>query len=344
MKILFLGETHRADAQTWIRGIEKVSGAVIETKELPASGGRVIRMIHSLRFLISLALWGERYDLVLAERATSYGFFSLLVKSKVRAVAQQGITDVWPENGFSGWYKGVLQRAIYRKADLIHAWGYVMTFAMIDSGSPPSRILVRPKGLFLEKFQFATKEEKKSNLAIVTRSLYPIYHHTVILDAISLLKNRGLSLECSMVGEGSEKEKLKLQTKKLNLSESVLWMGKIPNDELPIYLREAAIYIAVPETEGVSASLFEAMACGCFPIVSDLPANRAFIHSGKNGILVPIGDAQALADAIATYLQNPSAYSEGLRQNRLYIEKNCDLTVNMTCFFKRYTQLVNQKK
>ncbi|WP_077349728.1 glycosyltransferase [Algoriphagus sp. A40] len=343
MRILFLGETYRADAQTWIRGIEKVSGYSIETKEIPQTGGRISRMLLALRFLVNLAFSTRQYDLVLAERATSYGFFSLLVKAKVRVVAQQGISDVWPENGFAGWYKGILQSSIYRKADLIHGWGYVMTFAMINSGAPPSRILVRPKGLFLDKFQFAGPEQKVKNQAIVTRSLYPIYHHAVILEAISILKKKGIALKCTMVGEGSEKESLIQQTQSLHLGESVDWKGRISNLELPGYLAKASLYLAVPETEGVSASLFEAMACGCFPIVTDLPANRAFIQSGKNGILVPIGDSDALAEAIARYLQDPASFSDGIRQNRNYIERNCDLSLNMTSFFERYSQLVNRK-
>lgn len=343
MRILFLGETYRADAQTWIRGIEDASGFSVETKEIPKTGGRLTRMVHAAHFLFSLAFSREKYDLVLAERATSYGFFSLLVRAKVRVVAQQGVSDVWPVHGFAGWYKGILQRSIYTKADLIHAWGYVMTFAMITSGASLSRILVRPKGLDLSRFEMANPAEKQKNLAIVTRSLYPIYRHHEILDAASILKKKGIELTCKMVGDGVEKETLQMKTTALNLDDQIHWLGRIQNNDLPTYLRAAQIYIAVPETEGVSASLFEAMACGCFPIVSDLPANRAFINSGKNGFLVPVGDTIAIAQAISDYLENPESFSEGIIQNRAYIEKYCNLELNMQHFFSRYTHLLNQK-
>lgn len=344
MRILFLGETYRADAQTWIKGIQEVSGITLETKELSQNKSRVKRVFESLGFVVGLIFSGQKYDLVLAERATSYGFFSLLVRSKVRVVAQQGISDVWPRNGFAGWYKGKLQSAVYKKADLIHAWGYVMTFAMINSGANPSKIKVKPKGLFLERFRWVMPESKKKNLAIVTRSLYPIYHHSVILEAISILKNKGIALHCIMVGEGSEGEQLKMQTELLGIKDQIDWKGRIPNLELPILLAEAGIYIAVPETEGVSASLFEAMACGCFPIVTDLPANRAFISSGKNGFLVPVGDVQALAEAVEKFLENPGNYREGILENRKFIEKNCDLKENMKEFYQHYLKLVNQKQ
>ena len=102
MKILFLGETYRADAQTWIKGIEQASGVRIQTKEIPKTGGRVARMLAAIRFLFELAFSTDQFDITLAERATSYGFFSLLVKTKIRIVAQQGITDAFPQKGFAG--------------------------------------------------------------------------------------------------------------------------------------------------------------------------------------------------------------------------------------------------
>jgi glycosyltransferase involved in cell wall biosynthesis len=342
MKILFLGETYRADAQTWINGIEQASGLKIFTKEIPRTSGRISRMFAAIRFLVELAFSSEKYDITLAERSTSYGFFSLLVKTKVRVVAQQGITDAFPEEGFDGMYKRMLQRAIYTKADLIHAWGFVMTHAMLSTGAPPSRILVKPKGLDLDKYRFFEPSSERRYVAIVTRSLYSIYRHEEILEAIATLKNDGIRLDCIMVGIGDEEQNLKRKTQQLEIGDQVNWVGRIPNEKLPNYLAKAQIYIAVPETEGVSASLFEAMACGCFPIVTDLPANRAFIDHGKNGLLIPVGKPKNLIAAIKEYLVNSEKYTAGMHYNRKYIEQNCDMKTNMGSFYQTYLLLLKQ--
>jgi glycosyltransferase involved in cell wall biosynthesis len=343
LKILFLGETYRADAQTWIKGIEGASGFKIQTKELPKTGSRISRTFQAVGFFINLYFSKEKYDITLAERATSYGFFSLLVNSKIRVVAQQGITDAFPEIGFAGWYKRILQRAIYTKADLIHAWGFVMTYAMLESGAPPSRIMVLPKGLNLDKFKFFGETKEREFTAIVTRSLFDIYRHEEVLEAIFILKNQGILLNCIMIGTGNKEETLKEKTLELGLQAQIKWTGRIANDELPKYLSQAQIYIAVPETEGVSASLFEAMACGCFPIVTDLPANRAFISPGENGLLVSVGRPDLLAKQIARYLMNSNSFSKGISENRAFIELNCDLKRNMSFFYQTYQTLVNQK-
>ncbi|MCS5488992.1 glycosyltransferase family 1 protein [Algoriphagus limi] len=344
MRILFLGETYRADAITWIKGVEQASGHEIETRELFHSGSRTKRKLEAFLFIWRLIFSKEKYDIVLAERSTSYGFFSLAVRAKVRVVAQQGISDIWPSSGFRGWYKGFLQRRVYRRVDLIHAWGYVMTYAMLKSGADPSRILVRPKGLDLSKFRFFEKSlEAPIFTAIVTRSLFPIYHHDKILTAFSILKEKGIHLNCLIIGDGVEMERLVSQTETLGLQKQINWLGRISNEDLPNYLAQAEIYIAFPETEGVSASLFEAMACGCFPIVTDLPANRAFIANGQNGLLAESCNPVDLANKIEQFLKNPKKYQRGIKRNRKYIEQNCNMEDNMKYFFNRYAELLAQK-
>lgn len=343
MRILFLGESYRADAQSWFKGIETASGFPVTIKEIPSTGGRISRMLKAAGFLIDLIFSSEKYDIVLAERSTSYGFFSLFVNTKVRVVAQQGITDCYPDVGIAGWYKRILQKAIYTRADRIHAWGYVMTYSMLERGTPPSRIKVKPKGLDLTRFKFTQHDPNQLVTAIVTRSLYDIYRHEDILFAISILKKKGKSIRCIMVGDGVERDKLHRLTKSLGIESEIDWLGRISNPELPNYLCKASLYLAVPTTEGVSSSLFEAMACGCFPIVTDLPANRAFISPGVNGLLVKPCDPQSLADQIELYLDGPQRFLEGVKSNRDYIEQKCDHVRNMQEFFLDYQRLVQSK-
>lgn len=344
MKILFLGESYRADAISWIRGIEKVSGIKITIAEIEISKSRFGRAINALKFLFKI-LWSrthQKFDLVLAERATSYGFFSLLVNGKVRVVAQQGITDAYPEIGFSGFYKRILQKQVYKNVSLIHAWGNVMVEAMILSGAEPNKILVKPKGINLD---FYTKREPQINkipIGIVTRSLAEIYHHEDILNAIYFLKKKGIPFKCMIVGEGPLRKKLEGISNKLNIRDRVEFKGKVPNDLLPSLLRQSDIYISVPETEGVSTSLFEAMASGCLPIVTDLRANRQFIKSRKNGYLVPMQNPEKLAETIQVAIDSYNEMIPGILSNRKFIEKEADLSRNMEFFYDVYLQKLQE--
>jgi glycosyltransferase involved in cell wall biosynthesis len=79
------------------------------------------------------------------------------------------------------------------------------------------------------------------------------------------------------------------------------WMAP---DELAQHLASADIYAACPEIDATSVSLLEAMAAGCYPIVTNLAANREWIKNGENGALFPVGDEGALAQAIITAADN----------------------------------------
>jgi glycosyltransferase involved in cell wall biosynthesis len=341
MRILFLGETYRADAISWIKGVEMNLGVKLETRELPKGNSRILRMISALGFFVNLLMtrFSKQYDLVLAERATSYGFFSLFVHTKKRVIAQQGITDVYPEGGISGYYKSILQRLAYKNADLIHAWGHVMTYAMLESGASPHKIMVLPKGIDLGKYHCPEKRELAPAF-IVTRSLYDLYRHIDIIEAVKILKDRSINIQVYIVGDGPEKPEIQSLINKYDLEEVVFLKGHIPNTQLPRLMDLCRYYVAVPTTEGVSSSLFEAMASGCYPIVTDLPANQAFIKNKINGQLVSPCKPSELADAIESALINGNQVDTALTENRKYIEDHVDHQKNMKIITDRYKTLM----
>lgn len=341
MRILFLGETYRADAQSWIRGVEENFNQKLETMELPRGDSRILRFLASFIFLLRILSthFSKPYDLVLSERATSYGFFSLFVNGKKKVVAQQGITDVYPEYGFSKFYKSILQRTVYKRVDLIHAWGNVMTYAMLESGAKPVKIMVLPKGINTHKF-IASNKEGLPPCFIVTRSLYALYRHIDIVEAVKILKDQNQEVKVFFIGIGPEMADVQSKIKKYGLEENIFLKGYVPNDELPNLLESCRYYIAVPTTEGVSSSLFEAMAAGCFPIVTDLPANQNFIKDKKNGLLVPVCNPEKLAEAMQWALEQTEKVTFAISSNREFIEQFVDFRSNMKVITDRYKKLI----
>jgi glycosyltransferase involved in cell wall biosynthesis len=347
-KILFLGETYRADAITWIKGIEKASGCKIDTLEISNSNYRSFRLLKAFIFIIKLfylRFFGPKYDIVLAERSTSYGFFSLFTNAKVKVVAQQGITDIFPDNKISKLYKIILQHIAYRNADVIHAWGAAMVYAQLKSGACPSKILVRPKGLDLKRYTFTNHFNQKNIQlqAIVSRSLEIEYRHEDIIEALSILNEKEQFFKIIFVGGGSLIIQLKQKSIELGVADLIEFKGRIPNEELPILLSQCPIYISTPITEGVSSSLFESMASGCVSIVTDLPGNKAFIKPNFNGELVPVSSPQKIAEYIIKVISNFKTYEKGIFANREFIDQNVNIEVNMEIFFNHYLNILKKK-
>ena len=263
-KILFLGETYRADAQSWINGLKEFGHFEVISWELKTSSNgfknRVLRLLEYLTAVrkINAICKEHQPNLVLAERTTSYGFLASCLSIPIKIIAQQGKTDLWPENSILYPLKKMLQKRAFQKATLIHSWGPIMTQHMKNCMVDDSKILELPKGIDLRKFQFNTKTNPKIK-AIVTRSLMTEYRHEVILNAFGILHQKQIDFGLTIVGDGPNLEKLKTQAIYLQIEQKVVFTGRISNADLPIWLQDANFYLSMPSTEGVSASLFEAI-------------------------------------------------------------------------------------
>ncbi|MEA2157520.1 MAG: hypothetical protein QOE11_3660 [Solirubrobacteraceae bacterium] len=70
------------------------------------------------------------------------------------------------------------------------------------------------------------------------------------------------------------------------------------NERLPALLSRSAISIFPSVSEGFGKALLETMACGLAPIATATPGPRELVDDGVNGLLVPVADADALAEAM----------------------------------------------
>jgi glycosyltransferase involved in cell wall biosynthesis len=348
-KILFLGETFRADAITWMEGLKEFGDFEIITWELKKSGkgfrNRFLRLLEFFTCIFDIKKIIKQHQpyMVIAERSTSYGFLAAICGVRPIAIAQQGITDLWPINKTTYYFKKAIQNFAYKKADLIHAWGEAMAVSMRKHNVDMSKVMILPKGINLSKFEnenFATDSRIQ---AIVTRSLYPEYCHATILKAFSILNKKNIDFELTIVGDGNQNRILQELSKKLKINHKVVFTGRIPNTELPNLLQKSNFYISMPTTEGVSSSLFEAMASSCYPIVTDIAGNQAWIKHRQNGQLIEVNNYQLLADEILWAFDNLEYRKKVVQNNRTFVKQNANYAINMKSISEKYHELINTK-
>jgi len=347
-RILFLGETYRADAITWMNGLREFGDFEILTWELQNSSKgihRILRLIELTKAFLIIKNIAKKFnpDMVIAERTTSYGFLAALSGIKPMIIAQQGITDLWPKYSLSYPIKKILQKYVFQKADLIHAWGNVIAEDIKKSDVDMTKVMILPKGINLNLFKFKDTSEDKLINAIVTRSLQPEYKHEVILKAFAIFKQNNIPFKLTVIGDGIELSNLKSLAKKLAIDTDVDFVGRIENNSIPKFLINSNFYISMPETEGVSASLFEAMMCGCFPIVSDLPGNREWISQKVNGVLVPSENEFKLAEELLWAYNNLALRKNAVSDNRKFVEEHANYEKNMRKIAQKYHDLINVK-
>jgi glycosyltransferase involved in cell wall biosynthesis len=103
----------------------------------------------------------------------------------------------------------------------------------------------------------------------------------------------------ALVGDGPLADELKEQARKLGVEDSVDWVGHV-SDPFPL-LRGAKLFVMTSRFEGTPNALLEAMACGLPAVVSDAspgPCELIGADESRAGLIVPVEDANATADAI----------------------------------------------
>lgn len=339
MRILFLGEP-LANAVHWMKALEEKGGAEVLNWHLTGKN-RVQRIAQWFLGVFTIRRISRKYapDIIIGYRTTSYGFLAALSGIKPCVIAAQGETDVWPPGHWTAPLKAFLVRFAVKRSDLIHAWGPNIAQTLIGYGAAPKQLLILPRGVDTKRFSYKPEKPTGSTRMVTTRSLFPEYHHNLILRALARVKKSGISFQYTIIGKGILWAELHQLIQSLDLSNEVEMIGNISNENLPPYLHQSHLYVAMPETEGVSASLFEAMACGCFPVVSDLPANQLLIKHEQNGLFVPVMDEDALVRALILACQNVQLRNEAIQYNRALIEENADLEKNIRTFMERYQEL-----
>jgi len=347
IKILLLADM-LANTRQWVDGLERYGNAEVTILEL-RNRNKLKRIAEWVNILFTIKKKVRKYqpDIVIGYRLTSYGFLAAWSGFKPCVLASQGITDVWPEHHWTTPMKATLARYAIKRAEMIHAWGAHMAVSIFELGATEEQMFIMPRGIDTDIFSMPVGKENHTNgrtfKICVTRGLYPEYNHLVILKAIKKLVDEGFDIHLTIAGTGVEMDNIKAFISANSLEKVVCLAGYIPNKELPSLLQQSDIYLSMPSTEGVSASLLEAMSCGCFPIVSDIVANRVLIRTGENGYLVTLDDVDELCSKIKAVINNPDLFKNAVLENRNYVMRNASLKTNMPLFVEKYKELILTK-
>ncbi len=108
-----------------------------------------------------------------------------------------------------------------------------------------------------------------------------------------------------ILGEGEEKNKLKSLANELGIQENVEFLG-FKNNPFK-YIAKSDIFVLSSLYEGFPNVIIEAMACGTAVVSTDCPSGpNEIITDGVNGLLVPVGDENAMAEAILKLIKDES--------------------------------------
>jgi glycosyltransferase involved in cell wall biosynthesis len=142
----------------------------------------------------------------------------------------------------------------------------------------------------------------------------------------------------------SYKARLMNQIADLGIEHAIRWLGRIsPWEANAAVYRMADIAVSIPFSEGMAVSVWEALACGLPVIASDLPSLREWIIPGENGLLVPVGDAEALGQAIVRLLGDIDMQNRFGERGVELARQNADHQAEMIKMEQLYQNLMPNK-
>lgn len=118
------------------------------------------------------------------------------------------------------------------------------------------------------------------------------------LEALAILKKQGVVFRYTIIGEGTEKERLLFAVHQLGLTDSVTFTGKLEPTAVRQLLSEATMYVQYSNQEGFCNAVLEAQAMGKLCIVSDAEGLAENVIDGVTGFVVAKRNPVSLANKI----------------------------------------------
>jgi glycosyltransferase involved in cell wall biosynthesis len=217
-----------------------------------------------------------------------------------------------------------------------------MNPAVATLGISEDAITAVPFGVDAQRFvpPLVPRSEGGILRLICTRNFAPIYNVSTLITALQGASKRGLKLQVDLVGEGPLRRELEAQVREVGIAGWVTFHGHVNHTRLAELLAQAHIFVTPALSDGNNVSLNEAMACACFPIGTDIPANAQWLEHGINGLLYPPGDAEALTECILRAAADATWRERAGKLNREIVEQRADWRVCVSRMNDTYTRAI----
>jgi glycosyltransferase involved in cell wall biosynthesis len=149
------------------------------------------------------------------------------------------------------------------------------------------------------------------NIIFSNRSLDNIYSIDILIKAFEIFYKKNKNYILYLVGDGDEKNNLKKLVASLNLSDQIIFFGRLEYSKMLNLLIESEIFVSSSKSDaGLSSSIAEAIYLKKPVVVSDNSDNNIWIKDFDNGLLFKTDDVQALADKLNYMSNNKLTYSQ----------------------------------
>lgn len=200
-------------------------------------------------------------------------------------------------------------------------------------GLNDSRLSRLYNGLDLDRFAWEPPRDDAGDILAVGRLVEKKGFH-ILIEAMLILKQRGVTARCDIIGAGEDETRLRNQIGACGLADTVRLIGPMPQRDIIEHMRRTAVF-ACPcvvsrdgNRDGLPTVLIEAMALGLPVISTDVVGIPELVRDDQTGLCVEGGDPMALADGMARLLENAALRRRLSQGARALIEAEFEINRN----------------
>lgn len=243
----------------------------------------------------------------------------------------------------------LIRRAL-KKADLIigtsgetkkrtnQILGYSKPFYLIHFGVDLN--VFKPQSALKLRRKLKLKNKK---IIFCPRAIKPLYNIDVLIDTLAMVVKKYPSSILALIKNNFTTEyyqDIKIKIQRLNLSDKVIFLPPVANTQMVDYYNLAEVVVSIPNSDGCSVSVLEAMACQKKIIVSDLPYVKDWL--AKNNLWrVSPRDVVQTAEMILKVLKvPPKEFAPTGRRNRAMVATRAEIKKNFAKLEEQYQNLI----
>lgn len=169
-------------------------------------------------------------------------------------------------------------------------------------------IRVIPNAIELGRYKYLPRNPARPKL-VWLRAFHRVYNPALAVEALALLAAEFPEIELLMAGpdkgDGS-RERAQETARRLNVAERVSIHGAVPKSDVAAWINRGDVYLNTTKSDNMPVTLLEAMACGTCAVTTDAGGIPYLARDGRDALIVPAGDAGAMAEAVRRVLRDPA--------------------------------------
>jgi len=317
--VLFVGAYPKpAPLERFVSGDLALRLQSLEWKVLVTSR-RMGRVARALAMPLDIWRWRRRYALACVDVFSGPAFaWAEVACAQLRRLRKPYVLTLHGGNlpAFSRLHPGRVPKLLATAAAVTCPSAYLWT----EMAPLRPDLLVLPNGLDLQRYALPVPRPPGHNL-IWVRAFHELYNPALAIEALDRIRRDHPLARLTMIGpdkgDGSLR-RTRSAVQRLGLTGAVAFPGAIPKRDVARHLAQAGVFLNTANCDNTPVSVLEALACG-LPVVSTRVGGVPYLLAhGRTALLVPPGDARAMAAAVGRLLADPGLAADlGARGRQL---------------------------